>query len=88
MLNTFRKIQTRKMSTVVTVDTVFSEANKNRVQEKLKMTKPVRELPVWAKGKQMKQAAVLVPICTIDGHPSVLFTVRSSDLTHHKGEVR
>ena len=88
VLNIFRRIQARKFSSVVTIDDVFSNDNKNRVQEKLLKTKPVRELPTWAKGREMKKAAVLVPICTIDGQPSVLFTVRSSDLTHHKCEVR
>ena len=78
----------RRCSSVITTENVFSERNKHRVQQKLLTTNPVREVPAWAKGREMKKAAVLVPICTVNGEPSVLFTVRSSDLTHHKGEVR
>ena len=80
--------QIGKCTMVVTTENVFSEENRRRVQEKLFKTKPVREVPPWAKGKKMKKAAVLIPICAVDDQPSVLFTVRSSDLSHHKGEVR
>ena len=80
--------QIGKCTMVVTTENVFSEENRRRVQEKLFKTKPVREVPPWAKSKKMKKAAVLIPICTVDDQPSVLFTVRSSDLSHHKGEVR
>ena len=35
-----------------------------------------------------RQAAVLVPLCTVFGVPSILFTKRSSNLKRHSGEVR
>ena len=35
-----------------------------------------------------RSAAVLVPLCHVDGVPSVLFTVRASSLSSHSGEVR
>ncbi|KAI8900980.1 NUDIX hydrolase domain-like protein, partial [Globomyces pollinis-pini] len=34
-----------------------------------------------------KEAAVLLPLCTVDGIASILFTVRSSKLRTHTGEV-
>lgn len=34
-----------------------------------------------------RQAAVLVPLCTIDGAPAVLFTKRSEKVGTHKGQV-
>lgn len=34
-----------------------------------------------------KEAAILVPICTVEGTPSVLFTRRSSNLSTHASEI-
>jgi len=34
-----------------------------------------------------KRAAVLVPLCEVDGEPSVLFTLRSQNVSTHKGQV-
>ena len=34
-----------------------------------------------------RRAAVMVPLCTVDGKVSVLFNVRSQHVTTHKGEV-
>ena len=83
-------VRLQSTASTVTLENILSEANKTRVQSKLLDVNPVRKVPHWAKGKEhtMKKAAVLVPLCTVNGEPSVLFTVRSSDLTHHKGEVR
>ena len=36
----------------------------------------------------LRKAAVLVPLCEVNGKTSLLFTVRSSDLRNHSGEVR
>lgn len=35
-----------------------------------------------------RQAAILVPLCMVDGFPSILFTLRSANLKKHSGEVR
>ncbi|KAI8980392.1 hypothetical protein BDB01DRAFT_843766 [Pilobolus umbonatus] len=35
----------------------------------------------------VKEAAVLMPLCTIDGKPSVLFTVRNMNMRSHQGEI-
>ncbi|KAJ3412837.1 nudix (nucleoside diphosphate linked moiety X)-type motif 8 [Chytridiales sp. JEL 0842] len=34
-----------------------------------------------------KDAAVLIPLCMVDGKPSIIFTVRASKLRRHSGEV-
>lgn len=34
-----------------------------------------------------KEAAILVPICTVEGTPSILFTRRSSNLSKHASEI-
>ncbi|KAI9273502.1 NUDIX hydrolase domain-like protein [Helicostylum pulchrum] len=34
-----------------------------------------------------KEAAVLVPLCVVDGKPSVLFTVRNMTMRTHRGEI-
>jgi len=34
-----------------------------------------------------KRAAVMVPLCNVDGEPSVLFTLRSQHVSTHKGQV-
>ncbi|CAG8547886.1 13459_t:CDS:2 [Cetraspora pellucida] len=37
--------------------------------------------------KAVKDAAVLMPFCVVQGEPSVLFTLRSNKLKSHNGEV-
>ncbi|KAJ1975888.1 hypothetical protein H4R35_002937 [Dimargaris xerosporica] len=39
------------------------------------------------RSEPLQEAAVLVPLCSIDGAASVLFTVRSMGLRAHQGEV-
>jgi hypothetical protein len=38
--------------------------------------------------KPLKEAAILLPTCTVKSVPSVLFTLRSTSLKSHAGEVR
>ncbi|CEP16561.1 hypothetical protein [Parasitella parasitica] len=35
----------------------------------------------------VKDAAVLVPLCVVDGKPSILFTVRNINMRTHSGEI-
>jgi hypothetical protein len=73
----------------VTVENVLSDKNKRRVQETLKSLKEVLKFPRNWEGKPPSpQACVLIPFCTVNGEPSVLFTLRSTDLIDHRGEVR
>lgn len=62
----------------------FSEENKDRLVRQLgKMTTPKSLL-----ARCSEEAAVFVPFCLVNSVPSLLFTLRSSQLNSHKGEVR
>ena len=39
------------------------------------------------KSKQNRQAAVLVPLCSVGGEPAILFTRRSSNVSTHKNQI-
>ena len=47
----------------------------------------VRQLARRRLPGEMKRAAVLVPLCHVDGVPSVLFTKRTETVGTHKGQV-
>jgi nudix motif 8 len=36
----------------------------------------------------VKEAAVLLPLCIVQDKPSVLFTVRNMNMRTHRGEIR
>ena len=72
----------------VTLDNIFSDSNRQRVQEHLDTVKPVRTLAMMGVKEPVRVSAVLVPLCVVAGEPSVLFTLRSSSLKKHRGEVR
>ena len=72
----------------VTLENIFSDSNRQRVQEHLDTVKPVRTLAMMGVKEPVRVAAVLVPLCVVAGEPSVLFTLRSSSLKKHRGEVR
>jgi nudix motif 8 len=37
---------------------------------------------------EVREAAVLVPLCIAQGKPSILFTVRNMNMRTHRGEIR
>ena len=63
---------------------VFSQTNKHRV---IKYVQGMQQYPTLTSGCK-RQAGVLVPFCVVDGKPSVLFTVRSTNLVTNRGDVR
>ena len=65
---------------------LFSSSNKERCVAAMAKCKPLRAIP-WEK-KAIRKSAVLVPLCIVNDEPSMLFTLRSNELTKHKGQVR
>ena len=64
---------------------LISPANKDRVIKNLLSVKPRRFLPLK---KNYRQAATLIPMCTVNGELSILYTVRSINLKYGRGEIR
>lgn len=67
------------------VPTVLDEVELRRISERLQNVPNLKfnyiDFP--------KDAAVLMPLCTtVDGKPSVLFTIRAQNMRAHKGEIR
>lgn len=69
----------------LTLNTVFSENNKSRVQHELSRL-PSSYVPREDLATS-RRSAVLIPLCFVDGEPSVLFTLRSRAMSKHRGEV-
>merc|ERR1711872_102926 len=67
------------------LNNVLSETNKSRVQQALKRL-PASYVPREDAAKA-RRSAVLIPLCLVDGEPSVLFTLRTRQLAKHRGEV-
>ena len=65
---------------------LFGDNNKKRVMKCLMSQAPLRNYPI--KSRPEKEAAVLIPMCLVDGEPSLLFTLRSSNLSKQPGQIR
>ncbi|EDO31011.1 predicted protein [Nematostella vectensis] len=65
------------------IENALKEENKERTIKHLQKMKPNKKLIERCK----LQAGVLVPFCMVDNKPSVLFTLRSSRLASHSGQV-
>ena len=63
---------------------ILKEENERRVKEKLQRNSGCREWP----RKGSRDSAVLVPLVSVEGEPSILFTVRSAQLSRHRNQVR
>lgn len=70
---------------ITMVDDLFLDAEwKQALVEKLKKTTDYEEWP----RDNVRDSAVLVPIVSVESTPSILFTVRSHNLSRHRNEVR
>lgn len=69
--------------TLNSLNDAFSDPNKARIVKQLGLMKPRKS---WL-ASCTEEAAVFVPLCLVDSVPSVLFTLRSSQLNSHRGEV-
>ncbi|XP_047481298.1 mitochondrial coenzyme A diphosphatase NUDT8-like isoform X1 [Penaeus chinensis] len=67
----------------LTWDNVLSEANRNRCVSYMEKMKKPKKL----KWETSRFASVLIPLCHVEGELAVLFTVRSVQLSKHRGEV-
>lgn len=66
-----------------TLEKLVSEENIARTISNLKKIKPMSS----SLKPPASRAAVLIPICVVDGKTSLLYTLRTSHLSSHKGQV-
>ena len=65
---------------------IFQEKNRLRFADKASRMKPLRRTTNKDEDPS-KQASVLIPLVTVKGEPSLLFTTRSLSLNAHRGEI-
>lgn len=63
---------------------MLNEENVKRTAAKFAKLPPVRMQP----HAPAKKAAVLIPLCVVDGEVSLLYTLRAANLKSHRGQVR
>ncbi|XP_054269505.1 mitochondrial coenzyme A diphosphatase NUDT8 [Macrosteles quadrilineatus] len=61
----------------------FTDEDKKLCIERLKKVK----MSPNPKSEKLGKAAVLIPLCCVDGEPSILYTLRKGHLKRHKGQV-
>jgi nudix motif 8 len=71
----------------VYLPTVLDEVTLAMFRERLSMAAPPRYRYRYSNARPTRDACVLVPLCTVDHEPSILFTVRSAHLNNHRGQV-
>lgn len=71
------------LSSLYTVENVLSEENLKRTVAKFAKLPSVRMQP----HAPAKKAAVLIPLCVVDGEVSLLYTLRAANLKSHRGQV-
>ena len=67
-------------------DGLLSEQSRRLFVERIEKTNKTH-VTYWGLNYKEK-AAVLIPFCTVNGEPSILFTKRSTLLRRNKGQVR
>jgi hypothetical protein len=78
--------RTRTCSAPTTLENIFSDCNRENVVAKMKNAKPIARFEKDM--KKGREAAILVPMCHIEGEPALLFMMRSRYLKNHRGEIR
>ncbi|CAI2164521.1 11331_t:CDS:2 [Funneliformis geosporum] len=65
----------------------FTPESIELIRDRLKSSGKLNYKFTYDTTKKIEEAAVLMPLCVVDGKPSVLFTIRSLNLKTHTGEV-
>ncbi|CAH1108464.1 unnamed protein product [Psylliodes chrysocephalus] len=78
-----KRLLSQRNSSMYSADEVFSEENKKRTVEQFSSMKPIRMTSQEPRDK----AAVLIPLCEVDGKVSLLYTLRAANLKSHRGQV-
>ncbi|KAL3273444.1 hypothetical protein HHI36_014888 [Cryptolaemus montrouzieri] len=73
----------RAVSTLYSPENVLCQENKEKTVAKFVNMQPIiRQSPL-----PLRKAAVLIPLCLMDGKVALLYTLRTSSLKSHRGQV-
>ena len=79
-------IQRRNHSTRIVVNEQF--VRHRVIDGREKLVKSLKQASRFRFTKPAKKAAVVVPLCKVDGRLSILYTLRTPGLYSHGGQVR
>lgn len=78
-----RRTPGHRFLSLYSVENVLDEENRERTVTKFSNTRPIRLQP----HTPARKAAVLIPLCVVDGKVSLLYTLRAPHLKSHRGQV-
>lgn len=67
----------------INLEKLLSEENKKKTIEKFRKYTKLR----FGEKNPDKHAAILIPLCIVDNEISLIYTIRSSKLRNHSGQV-